>query len=743
MKRPLLSVIFLLSAVCAVWALPFQGTVISPVAGTWENTQPLIIQTTPGIEVYYSLSGSDPLVSGFAYDGPIMLEGTGEQKLTLVSVSDEGISDIHTVNFTSNGRQSPSYIPLTTRDVYIRITEKTHIELPDSVRWAAGVSANQTAPEQSAFCSGGELSLNGRCDEPRIIPLILSTAQGFYRYIIRAGIEPASQQLPVPEYEGIEFANWNYIRFNSGRSSLYSIDGSPWQQTTKPVFIDRTTDHTVSWKELKPVTPAELDAGFDISEAGDGTETAGSDGTQTMLVPAKPSFELPDKSWTSGSVEITFPSDDYILAYEDRNGHIHYQSAWSMALVQGDSEGVSEHFTIYYKGIKQGTQDISVLINRRIPAGPELVSSVEGSFSRSEVSLTFKSADTVYYKVSVLEKRPYGFDFATDDIPSLSEAEQLSESAGYAMLQEGTIVLGINPDAAVLYKISAWSQDVSGNRSNLTQYTVVVDGANLYVADDASSFGAQFVRDAPYGSMNNPCHSIAEAVKLAEEGDFINPRIFVAGTHVLDSTLVLSGNIRLEGRRNARIRLTEKACIEMNGGTVSLSGITLEKKETQSSDDGRKCLISMKDTTLSLYDCELYADFVSNGIAIVAENGVLNIKKCGITACSETYTALASSQNTRIFIYNVRGIANAPTAVGISAEGGVCYLADSAFSVIGSLGRVAEYVNLQWVLEACSLSGINSLPVESAVWTDKTSVLLSDKANTYSGFSRLWVKAEE
>lgn len=733
MKRTLLTVICLLSAVCAAWAVPFQGTVISPVAGTWENSQPLIIQAADGVEVYYSLSGSDPLVSGFAYDGPIMLEGTGDQRLSLVSVSDEGISDIVSINYTSNGKQPPSYIPIAVRDVYVRVTDKTRIEMPDSVRWAAGVSADQKAPEKSAFHSGGELSLNGRCDEPRIMPLIISTAQGYFRYVIRAGIETASLPVPVPQYDGIEFAQWDYMRFNNGRTSLYSLDGSPWQQTNKPVFIDRSTEHTVSWKELKAVTPDELEAGLE----------AVSDDVQTMVIPAKPVFSLPEKSWTSGAVELTLPSDDFVLAYEDRNGHVHYQNSWSVSTVPGDSDGISEHFTIYYKGIKQGTQDVSFLINRRIPDGPELVSSAEGSFSRKEVSITFHSADTVYYKVSVPENRPYGFDFVTDDISALNVSETLSEGTSYSKLNEGTIVLGVNPDAAVLYKVTAYSEDVSGNRSDLTQYAVIVDGANLYVADDASFFNAQFVRDAPYGTMNNPCRSIAEAVEISEAESFLNPRMFVSGTHSIDAPLIISNNIRVTGKQDARVMLTENAFVGIYGGTVSLSGITLEKNEARVSGSADKCLISINDAALSLYDCELYADFAESGIAIIAEDSAINIKKCGLTSRSETYTALVSARNTKLFMYSVRGIANAPTAVGISAEGGMSYLADSSFMVLGSLGRIAEYVNLQWVLEACSLKGNNTLPVESAVWADETSILLSEKANTYSGFSRLWMKAEK
>lgn len=739
MKRTLLKVIFLLSAACQLWALQFEGTVVSPVAGSWENSQPLIIEKAEDCEVYYSLSGADPLISGFAYDGPVMLEGTGEQKLTLVSVSDKGISDIITIQYSSNGRPSPSYIPQTVRDVYLRITDKSGIEVPDTVRWAAGISASETAPEKSAFHTGGEISLNGRCDSPRIMPLIISTSQGYYRYLMRIGMETQSLDAPVPEYTGIEFAQWNYIRFNNGRATLYSLDGSPWQQITKPLYIDRSKEHTVSWKELKPVTPDELAAGFE--HPSDSSE--GGSNVQTMVIPAKPELSLPENPWTSEAVLLSYPSDDYILQYTDTSGHNHYAASYGAATVPGDSIGINAHFNVYYKGIKQGTADASILLNRRIPEGPAITSSAADSFSRNDVVLTVQSADTVYYKVSIPSNRPYGFDFATDDLNGFARNEELSSKDDFLKLTDGRIILTVNPDSALLYRVSAYSEDVSGNRSDMTEYTVIVDGTNIYTADDVSLTDVQFVKNAPYGSMNNPVKTLQEAVAMAEKDAFQNPRIFIYGTHELDETLTVASNVRLTGRQDARIICSEDAEINITGGSTSISGVTLEKRESHDTGDGRKCLINITDASLSLYDSELYADFFTNGIVVKADNSAINIKKCGMTTRATTYAAIVSSHNTKLFMYNVRGIASAPTVVGISAEEGMSFLADSSFSVIGSLGRVAEYVNLSWVLEACNLQGNNTIPVESAVWADADSVLLSDKANSFSGFSKLWIKADK
>ena len=48
--------------------------IVSPKPGTWVNKQPLVLEVPESCEVFYSFSGSHPMESGFAYDGPVMLE---------------------------------------------------------------------------------------------------------------------------------------------------------------------------------------------------------------------------------------------------------------------------------------------------------------------------------------------------------------------------------------------------------------------------------------------------------------------------------------------------------------------------------------------------------------------------------------------------------------------------------------------------------------------------------------------
>ena len=60
-----------------------QINLISPIKGTWANKQMLVIQVAENEEYLYSLDGTDPEEFGFAYDGPVLLDTTGDIKLRI------------------------------------------------------------------------------------------------------------------------------------------------------------------------------------------------------------------------------------------------------------------------------------------------------------------------------------------------------------------------------------------------------------------------------------------------------------------------------------------------------------------------------------------------------------------------------------------------------------------------------------------------------------------------------------
>ena len=80
MKKLLSSFIFLI--LCLSYGFS-QIKVLSPEEGNWSNMQPLVIDNSDGAEYFYSLNGSDPKTSGFAYDGPVLIDVTGDIELRI------------------------------------------------------------------------------------------------------------------------------------------------------------------------------------------------------------------------------------------------------------------------------------------------------------------------------------------------------------------------------------------------------------------------------------------------------------------------------------------------------------------------------------------------------------------------------------------------------------------------------------------------------------------------------------
>ncbi len=72
----------------------FAQRVISPVAGNFCNKQPLVIDVSDGAECFYSLSGTDPLASGFAYDGPVLIDITGRVDVKIAVIKENSKEEI-------------------------------------------------------------------------------------------------------------------------------------------------------------------------------------------------------------------------------------------------------------------------------------------------------------------------------------------------------------------------------------------------------------------------------------------------------------------------------------------------------------------------------------------------------------------------------------------------------------------------------------------------------------------------
>ena len=82
--------LFIISIIFAAVNLFAEINVLSPVEGTWANKQMLVIENTGDGDYLYSLDGSDPESFGFAYDGPVLIDLTGNVNLKVAFLQKSG-----------------------------------------------------------------------------------------------------------------------------------------------------------------------------------------------------------------------------------------------------------------------------------------------------------------------------------------------------------------------------------------------------------------------------------------------------------------------------------------------------------------------------------------------------------------------------------------------------------------------------------------------------------------------------
>ena len=79
------------------FTMPVFSQILSPVSGKWSNRQLLVIDVPAGSTAFYSINGESPEKSGFAYDGPVLIDLDGEVVVN-VSIIDKNDLDSPVLN---------------------------------------------------------------------------------------------------------------------------------------------------------------------------------------------------------------------------------------------------------------------------------------------------------------------------------------------------------------------------------------------------------------------------------------------------------------------------------------------------------------------------------------------------------------------------------------------------------------------------------------------------------------------
>ena len=684
--------------------------VISPVTGSWANRQSLVLNVRDGAECFYSYSGTDPLVSGFMYDGPVLIDADGEVTVRIVCVLG-GNREEYQVTYTvdddgtafADGSIEQNFIDtLASRPLYPVAAGQT-LTIPQSLLYCFGDG-------EQPFIPGMALSVSAENRLARYVPCTVTTdARGEgrrWRFVVfltggDAGTL-AKQDAPF------ELQNWTTFIWKD-RKQIFSIDDGEWSASASPLLLDRSVSHRIAWQSV-------------AYEKGNPV--------RTFVLPPKPELEVRSASDRKGPVIFSIQGDARyrmeIVASGNAtdapaSGGLFTQAAFDTFV--GDYIGGTAVFACYCDGVYQGELGAPYIIDNKPPLPPVIVSTAaSGDYARKPVELSFTAEEgaSLYYAVSSAQE--VGEDA---DMAALAAS---ADVGGFRPYEGGGITLSSDMQTALFYKVCAYAVDSAGNMSATSDYTVIIDEYNYYLTEGAAAGGD--------GSRSRPFASFEQALRVVRDGRFAN--FYVTGTIMLGAgEHAVTSNCAFTSLGNARFVLPPDASIVVRSASLAAKGCVFEKE----SDSARQrksngVLFRLESAAVSFDGCEVVGVFDENGTAFSASGSVIDFERTGLTVQGDVYACGVSASDSKITSRDSRFTAVAPTAVNFSVQGGLFELRSSDCRVVSHLGRIAELSRTNARITGNNYMGeFDTKTVRvSAVWKDERTLLLENENNSSVGF---------
>lgn len=692
--------------------------IISPVAGRWANKQPLVLEVPESFEVFYSLSGSDPMESGFAYDGPVMLEAEGEVRLKIALVLPDGNVVAHTVSYAVAPPESDGIaLDVNFGRPVVGYSAGQRLRIPAGFSYRLGNSP--------AFLPGEQvLSLEGGAFPRRHLPCEITDGVDSWRFVISpdgipavgspagssVGKKDGVESLPVGENEEslpFQISEWGLLTFTQDKL-IYTIDDAHWQEATGTVVLDRNVGHTIYWQSV-------------AYEEGNPV--------YSLYLPPKPSASL--KFHVKEAVTIDFGPD---FTLRPSLSDWTPQQALCIDAFYGEELEANFSLDIYYKGQLQGRSDVSLRIDKCPPPTPVVESSSELFYNREDVTVGLRQAGEgeLFYSVETLVAEAAGFQ----DLALEFSGKEIVVQEDFLPYRSGPLSLESSDNHARLFLVRAFAQDRLGNRSPIATYRAIVDPVNYYVVPQGEEPPQPgFRRD---GSLARPFVSLQQALRETEGKDFV--RLHIGGMLSLGEQVVIPSNCEIYGSGGAAgFNFLPGGGLRVQGGQVSIRNCILELQAAASAGERGSPMLSLLSGSLSLDNCEILGDYADDGTLISATDGSLVILDSGITLRSGRYGALVSALRSTVSVSGGRLAVVAPTAVIFSLSAGGLTLSDSECKVFAQLGRVAELTGVGFSLTNNSFHGVfEDITVSTAqlvpVWSDNRSKLIESRGNSIFGF---------
>lgn len=717
-----------------------KADVISPVAGVWANCQSLVLDLPSGAEAFYSLSEEDPAVSGFAYDGPTLLNVSGNVHLMLLVVYEGGISEKIDVRYTVTPQKTPDYIDLSESDAFVRIDASRFIDIPQTVSYTFGNS--------SSLFSGKRLILQRKTIFERFVPLVLYDGQVPFRYVLLCGgddgvlNETQTQTQSGAADSILEFYDWNYFSFKSSVPVEYRIDDQKLRESrSERIYIQRGKDHVIYWRQ-KQSDAADAGAGEAAAEREQGEVPF-----TAVLVPARPSVAgIPKTPAVNTAVRLSLSDPRFSFGCASGGGKTRCASVCTIDTLDGDSFGFSRDIDIYYNGIKQGSMRPSFIIDKIPPSPPVITASDNRAYVRKSVLLNFSNTDTVYYCL----KEPFAAaeGFTVQRIKELNSASVPLSSDDFVKLTSRDMVLESSDTHALFYTLHAYAQDVAGNRSETVVFQTVIDPLNYYVRGKAngSSLPVSSAKRPAFadGSPDRPFGDFSALFEVLKTTSAPFVRCVAEGVCTDIPPLFIERDMEICGNGKTRLIFEKDAFIKVKNCTFTLKDCTLEQNHRSSNGLYQNKLLEAENAVILLSGDELICKGSGSTSCISMRNSSLEITDSGVTVEALSYACGIHAEFSVLAAKNIRTVVLSETAVGMSANHSSVLLNASSFTLAAHLARALEFSASGFTLMNNSFVSQNEMKGTGAVWSDgvlSASQARTASGNTYKGFASLFAES--
>ncbi len=682
-------------AICAflipcTFAFGFSaGDIISPAAGTWANRQALVLNVEEGTELYYSLSGTDPFVSGFAYDGPVMIDQVGDVCVKITVIEKGRRNDFEVKCTVRESEPSPregddsqlaSFVEGARISPLKKYISGSIFKIPEGISY----SLNRGPLSQS-----GDLSLSVKNCLDRYVPF--SFTDGFNDYHCAIHVVPAvdmdsiarNRKAEIP----FEVSDWESIILRNPRY-FYCIDGGMWTGQ-KTSGLKRDVDHRITFQssDYKADNPIYV---YILPKKPEFLQRVMSDGSVAFAIKDSPRF-------TFGNRENSFGID--IFAGEEFKGEV--------------------RIPVYLDGFLQGHCTFDVDLDKLAPEKPSiLVERVKDKPAVMKVRFESGNAsDRVFWTCD----RPYVLG---ENNPEFTAAPE-----DYRTYGGGTIELKPVFEKGTVYPVHAYAKDQKGNMSSIASRLVIVDELNCYLKD------GMVLEDGvvPDGSFDRPFTSFDQAVEYINSNPG-NTRLFIDGTvRITGGVKTITGECTFYGS-NCNIVFDRDSSMVFSGRKVRFEDCIIYNEG--GFDSPVENLLSFENAPAEFKNCEISFVASESGSAVKSSGSAVIFRDTGITVQAADSGCCIDSAVSVVRADRCRFTVTSPSSCGIRVNNGQGIITGCSIYISGSFGRGIEFINSKAAIQKCSITAsLKDKTVSSqAVYMDENTSTLLNEDMVVKGF---------